>query len=304
MVDASAAAEKLLSSLVDALAAAAAKLLSSLVDASAAAAKLLSFLVDARGGGGAEDHRPDDNNDDGGDDDPPSDPDDDVDDASSSSSLSSVVDALAATTRDATVVDMEDARGGGSGGGNPPPPSRALLTLPHDSSCAVGAGLKLACRWASEQLVGDASSTSSSLSSLSREECCVPTDVETYASSLFDLGEYGRAAHSLQPPSTARIASTHASAIPPKDGGVRGSNGRNFFLFGDEWLSAVVDLVDASAAAAKLLSLVVVDASAAAAKTQQSNLVDGGVGVGVGSTSSSSSSSSSSREEWSSLEMP
>jgi hypothetical protein len=213
-----------------------------------------------------------------------------------------VVDALAATTRDATVVDMEDARGGGSGGGNPPPPSRALLSNLVDGCVVVGAGLKLACRWASEQLVDDASSTSSSSSSLSREECCVPTDVETYASSLFDLGEYGRAAHALQPPSPARIASTHASAMPPKDGGVRGSNGRNFFLFGDEWLSSMVDLVDASAAAAKLLSLVVVDASAAAAKTQQSNLVDGGVGVGAGSTSSSSSSRS--REEWSSLEMP
>ena len=245
--------------------AAAAKLLSSLVDASAAAAKLLSSLVDGRGGGGAEDHRPDDaDNDDDGNDDPPSDPDDDIDDASSYSSLSSVVDALAATTRDATIVDMEDAHGGSSGGGNPPPPSRALLTLPHDSSCAVGAGLKLACRWASEQLVDDASSTSSSSSSLSQEECCVPTDVETYASSLFDLGEYGRAAHALQPPSPARIASTHASAMPPKDGGVRGSNGRNFFLFGDKWLSSVVDLVDASVAAAKLLSLVVVDASAVA----------------------------------------
>ena len=48
--------------------------------------------------------------------------------------LSSVVDALVATNRDATVVDMEDARDGGSGGGNPPPPSRALPTLPHDSS--------------------------------------------------------------------------------------------------------------------------------------------------------------------------
>jgi hypothetical protein len=90
--------------------------------------------------------------------------------------------------------------------------------------------------------------------------------------------------------------------MPPKDGGIRGSNGRNFFLFGDEWLYAVVDLVDASAAAAMLLSLVVVDASAAAAKTQQSNLVDGGVSVGVGSTSSSSSSLS--REELSLLEMP
>ena len=227
-----------------------------MVDASAAAEKLLSSLVDAcGGGGGAKGHRPDDDDDDGGNDDPPSDPDDDVDDASSSSSLSSVVDALAATTRDATVVDMEDARAGGSGGGNPSPPSRALLTLPHDSSCAVGAGLKLACRWASEQLVNNASSTSSSSSSLLREECCVPTDVETYASSLFNLGKYGRAAHALQPPSPARIASTHAPAMPPKDGGVRGSNGRNFFLFGDEWLSAVVDLVDASAAAAMLLSL-------------------------------------------------
>ncbi|KAL3823095.1 hypothetical protein ACHAXA_011147 [Cyclostephanos tholiformis] len=81
-------------------------------------------------------------------------------------------------------------------------------------------GLKLASRWASEQLVGLAPPPSRSLStafrdddddddeeegvgtsSLSREERRVPTDVELYASSLFDLGEYGGAAHALSSPS-------------------------------------------------------------------------------------------------------
>jgi len=83
-------------------------------------------------------------------------------------------------------------------------------------------GLKLASRWASEQLVGLATSSrpaNATITSVENddndddddytnvnkltppppldEEQCTPNDNELYAHSLFDLGEYGRAAHVL-----------------------------------------------------------------------------------------------------------
>lgn len=77
-------------------------------------------------------------------------------------------------------------------------------------------GLKLASRWASEQLMGLASSSSSTTARAATttttsddsnllwpEERCQPNDVELYAISLFDLGEYSRAAHILSSSSTS-----------------------------------------------------------------------------------------------------
>ena len=69
-------------------------------------------------------------------------------------------------------------------------------------------GLKLASRWASEQLMGlaahpppgdcrDQELQTAEDGGFFSEECCQPTDVELYAMSLFDLGEYSRAAHVL-----------------------------------------------------------------------------------------------------------
>lgn len=66
-------------------------------------------------------------------------------------------------------------------------------------------GLKLASRWASEQLLGlaVAPSRTDSAETVAHlwEETCEPNDVELYAMSLFDLGEYSRAAHVLSAPS-------------------------------------------------------------------------------------------------------
>ena len=97
-------------------------------------------------------------------------------------------------------------------------------------------GLKLASRWASEQLMGLASSSSSSSSSsaaaetttsdesnlLLPEERCQPNDVELYAISLFDLGEYSRAAHVLSSSSTSNESSSFSDGSlgqiqPPRD---------------------------------------------------------------------------------------
>ena len=85
-------------------------------------------------------------------------------------------------------------------------------------------GLKLASRWASEQLMGLALpshrqqkvmyNTSSAadynnnngemlVDHLLPEECCQPNDMELYAMSLFDLGEYSRAAHVLSAPASS-----------------------------------------------------------------------------------------------------
>jgi anaphase-promoting complex subunit 8 len=152
--------------------------------------------------------------------------------------------------------DDDDDGGGGGGDDDPRCSARrwdledARAHLRRASGECARRGLKLACRWASEQLVGlapprrrprprpprgggaasdpdddvdDASSSSSS--SLSREEGCVPTDVETYASSLFDLGEYGRAAHALSSPS-ARDGGGGASASNPAAVAASSSAGR------------------------------------------------------------------------------
>ncbi|KAK1741894.1 anaphase-promoting complex subunit 8 [Skeletonema marinoi] len=88
-------------------------------------------------------------------------------------------------------------------------------------------GLKLASRWASEQLMGLASSSFSSSSaddnlSLLPEERCQPNDVELYAISLFDLGEYSRAAHVLSSSSTSNESSSFSDGSlgqikPPRD---------------------------------------------------------------------------------------
>ena len=95
-------------------------------------------------------------------------------------------------------------------------------------------GLKLASRWASEQLMGLATSSSSSPSaaatttiaddniSLLPEERCQPNDVELYAISLFDLGEYSRAAHVLSSSSTDNESTSFSDESlgqiqPPRD---------------------------------------------------------------------------------------
>ncbi|KAL7498724.1 hypothetical protein ACHAWT_008083 [Skeletonema menzelii] len=90
-------------------------------------------------------------------------------------------------------------------------------------------GLKLASRWASEQLMGLAASSSPSAStiaddniSLLPEERCQPNDVELYAISLFDLGEYSRAAHVLSSSSTSNESSSFSDGSlgqiqPPRD---------------------------------------------------------------------------------------
>jgi len=92
-------------------------------------------------------------------------------------------------------------------------------------------GLKLASRWASEQLMGLASSSSSTAAAtttsddsnlLLPEERCQPNDVELYAMSLFDLGEYSRAAHVLSASSTSNESSSFSDGSlgqiqPPRD---------------------------------------------------------------------------------------
>ncbi len=87
-------------------------------------------------------------------------------------------------------------------------------------------GLKLASRWASEQLMGLASPSSSAAAttttdenySLLSEERCQPNDVELYAISLFDLGEYSRAAHVLSSSSTTTTTSRNESSSSFSDG--------------------------------------------------------------------------------------
>ncbi|KAL7441922.1 hypothetical protein ACHAXH_008305 [Discostella pseudostelligera] len=89
-------------------------------------------------------------------------------------------------------------------------------------------GLKLASRWASEQLMGLAATpaqTDNNTRSMivddghfALEECCQPNDTELYAMSLFDLGEYSRAAHALSTPSTSSAAHNAATASPSSDG--------------------------------------------------------------------------------------
>ena len=99
-------------------------------------------------------------------------------------------------------------------------------------------GLKLASRWASEQLLGLAvsnttannndnnnSSMNKSMDSqasstavplpLLLEEKCQPNDIELYATSLFDLGEYSRAAHIL---SMSASSTNNTSTSPSSDG--------------------------------------------------------------------------------------
>ncbi|KAL7450308.1 hypothetical protein ACHAWC_002257 [Mediolabrus comicus] len=89
-------------------------------------------------------------------------------------------------------------------------------------------GLKLASRWASEQLMGLASSSSTTtsfvtddISNLLPEERCQPNDVELYAISLFDLGEYSRAAHVLSSPQAGNESSFSDGSLgqiqPPRD---------------------------------------------------------------------------------------
>ena len=86
-------------------------------------------------------------------------------------------------------------------------------------------GLKLASRWASEQLMGLAAlpQTDNNHRSMMaeedhvvpEEECCQPIDTEIYAISLFDLGEYSRAAHALSTPTLP----SHNSAASSSSGG-------------------------------------------------------------------------------------
>ncbi|KAL7537863.1 hypothetical protein ACHAXR_009397 [Thalassiosira sp. AJA248-18] len=90
-------------------------------------------------------------------------------------------------------------------------------------------GLKLASRWASEQLMGLALPPPGNISQphqqaqiyameddvLLAEECCRPNDMELYAISLFDLGEYSRAAHVLSTPASS---TNSAAASPTSDG--------------------------------------------------------------------------------------
>ena len=100
-------------------------------------------------------------------------------------------------------------------------------------------GLKLASRWASEQLLGlavsntnttannndnNSSSMNKSMDSqassvlplpLLSEEKCQPNDIELYATSLFDLGEYSRAAHIL---SMSASSTNNTSTSPSSDG--------------------------------------------------------------------------------------
>jgi len=97
-------------------------------------------------------------------------------------------------------------------------------------------GLKLASRWASEQLMGlaalpaaqnDNNNNTRSMivdddgQYFAMEECCQPNDIELYAMSLFDLGEYSRAAHALSTPSTSSSSSAAhnaATTSPSSDG--------------------------------------------------------------------------------------
>lgn len=91
-------------------------------------------------------------------------------------------------------------------------------------------GLKLASRWASEQLMGlaqiivapsqtesnmmmdDNDQENNQLLQPLPEENCQPNDMEIYAMSLFDLGEYSRAAHVLSlPPSSSHNTPTSPS---------------------------------------------------------------------------------------------
>jgi anaphase-promoting complex subunit 8 len=94
-------------------------------------------------------------------------------------------------------------------------------------------GLKLASRWASEQLMGLATTPQPSHNNrfmlveegqFLAEEGCRPNDTELYAMSLFDLGEYSRAAHALSAPTisvhnAARARSSdesHMQINPPR----------------------------------------------------------------------------------------
>ncbi|KAL7536169.1 hypothetical protein ACHAWF_005387 [Thalassiosira exigua] len=98
-------------------------------------------------------------------------------------------------------------------------------------------GLKLAGRWASEQLVGlapppasqsqpqpltqggvGATATAADLSPLSlAEELCRPNDLELHAASLLDLGEHARAAHVLSCPPAAPLSASSPSLPSPDD---------------------------------------------------------------------------------------
>ena len=90
-------------------------------------------------------------------------------------------------------------------------------------------GLKLASRWAAEQLMGLASVSSTMVTtpddnniSLLPEEQCQPNDAELYAISLFHLGEYSRAAHVLSTSSTSNESSSFSDGSlgqikPPRD---------------------------------------------------------------------------------------
>ncbi len=94
-------------------------------------------------------------------------------------------------------------------------------------------GLKLASRWASEQLMGLAAMPQPNHNNRSMlaeegqfpaEEGYEPNDTELYAMSLFDLGEYSRAAHALSAPTilvhnAARVQSSdesHMHINPPR----------------------------------------------------------------------------------------
>ena len=110
----------------------------------------------------------------------------------------------------------------------------ARLQLRRASRECNRRGLKLASRWASEQLMGLAvvpsqnnNQTTNSNSmmldqheslALPPEECCQPNDMELYAMSLFDLGEYSRAAHILSIPAS----SAHNTATSPSSDGSLG----------------------------------------------------------------------------------
>ena len=91
-------------------------------------------------------------------------------------------------------------------------------------------GLKLASRWASEQLMGLAllqPGTNGEPPTYSNddfeflEECSKPNDVELYAMSLFDLGEYSRAAYTLSSPSSHNFSSSSDGSFgqihPPRN---------------------------------------------------------------------------------------
>ena len=113
----------------------------------------------------------------------------------------------------------------------------ARLQLRRASRECNRRGLKLASRWASEQLMGLAvvpqnnnnqttttnpmmmlDNNNESLLLLSPEECCQPNDMELYAMSLFDLGEYSRAAHILSIPASL----AHNTATSPSSDGSLG----------------------------------------------------------------------------------